>query len=135
MENLTVISDFVTSAAKQFGLDEDQAFAVQMAVDEASTNVIEHAYAGRPDGTIDITCELVSDRVVVRIHDHGLAFDPRAVLPPDSAAPLSENDERCLGLLLIHKLMDSVDFRFDAVRGNTLTMVKRRHSAEPTVCV
>ena len=134
MENLTTISDFVTSAAKQFRLDEDQAFAVQMAVDEASTNVIEHAYAGRTDGTIDITCELASDRMVVRIHDHGLAFDPRAVLPPGSAAPMSENEERCLGLLLMHKLMDSVDFRFDAVKGNTLTMVKRRHGPKPPVC-
>jgi len=135
MENLASISDFVTSAATQFGLDEDQTFAVQMAVDEASTNVIEHAYAGRPDGTIDITCELNGDRMVVRIHDHGLAFDPRSVLPLDCAAPVSEQKERCLGLYLMYKLMDSVDFRFDAVKGNTLTMVMRRHGAKPAVCV
>jgi serine/threonine-protein kinase RsbW len=135
MESLTAINDFVTSAAKRFGLDEDDAFAVQMAVDEAATNVIEHAYAGRSDGTIDISCELVGDRLVVRIHDHGLAFDPRAVLPSEATVPMGECDERCLGLYLMHKLMDSVDFNFDAVKGNTLTMVKRRHGAKPAVCV
>lgn len=135
MENLTSISDFVASAAKEFGLDEDRTFAVQMAVDEACSNVIEHAYAGRPDGTIDITCKLQNDEMVVKVRDHGNAFDPRSVVPPDLEAPLDEQEGRCLGLYLMFKLMDSVQFDFDAIKGNTLTMVKRRHGAKPAVCV
>lgn len=135
MENLTTISDFVASAAKEFGLDEDQAFAVQMAVDEACTNVIEHAYGANPDGTIDIACEFQDDEMVVQVQDHGKAFDPQSVLPPDLAAPLDEQEGRCLGLYLMFKLMDSVRFEFDAIEGNTLTMVKRRHGAKPAICV
>lgn len=133
IENLGVISDFITSAASQFGLDEDQAFAVQMAVDEACANVIEHAYAGRTDGNIQIRTELVNDQVVVTIHDHGQPFDPTAVLPPDVCAPIEEQEDRCLGLFLMGKLMDSVDFQFDAAHGNLLTMTKRRHSGAPPV--
>jgi len=134
MENLSVISEFVASAASEFGLDEDQTFAVLMAVDEACANIIEHAYGGNSDGTIDIRCELHNDEVVVKVHDHGKAFDPQSVLPPDLAAPLDEQEERCLGLYLMFKLMDSVRFEFDEVKGNTLTMVKRRHGVKPAVC-
>lgn len=133
MENLGAISDFITSAASQLGLDEDQAFAVQMAVDEACTNVIEHAYAGRVDGSIQIRVELVNDQVVVTIHDHGQPFDPTRVLPPNLCAPIEEQEDRCLGLFLMGKLMDSVDFRFDAVEGNLLTMTKSRRSGISSV--
>jgi serine/threonine-protein kinase RsbW len=134
MENLTTICDFVTSAAEGFGLDEDQTFAVQMAVDEACTNVIEHAYGGSPYGTIDITCKVHDDEMVIQVRDHGKAFDPKAALPPDLDAPLGEPEGRCLGLYLMFKLMDSVRFEFDAIEGNTLTMVKRIHSAKPATC-
>lgn len=135
LENLRTISDFVASVAKQFGLDEDQAFAVQMAVDEACANVIEHAYGGRPDGTIDITCKLQDDEMIVKVQDHGKPFDPCSVLPLDLEAPLDEQEGRCLGLYLMFKLMDSVQFDFDAIKGNTLTMVKRRLGAKPAVCI
>lgn len=135
MQNLTAISEFITSAVSQLGLDEDQAFIVQMAVDEAVTNVIEHAYGGRSDGDILIRCWLVDDELVITILDHGEPFDPTCVLPPDVTAPLEEQEQRCLGLFLMGKLMDSVDFRFDAVAGNLLTMKKRMRSAKPALCV
>jgi len=134
MENLAAIGEFVTAAVTDLGLDEEKAFAVQMAVDEACTNVIEHAYAGRVDGIIHVTCHLLDDDVVVKIRDFGQPFDPDAVLPPDLDAPIEEQEERCLGLFLMRKLMDSVRFRFDAVNGNVLTMTKRRHGADPLLC-
>jgi len=126
MENLTVISDFVTSVAKKLSLDDDQTFALQMAVDEACTNVIEHAYGGQTNGTISIRCRTVNDDVVVTIHDHGRPFDPQSVPRPDITAPLEKRREKGLGLYLMEKLMDSVKWEFDATKGNTLTMRKRR---------
>jgi anti-sigma regulatory factor (Ser/Thr protein kinase) len=93
MQNLAAISEFITSTATELGLDEAQAFAVQMAIDEAVTNVIEHAYAGRTDGEILIRCSVVDDDVVVTILDHGQPFDPTCVLPPDVTAPLEEQEQ------------------------------------------
>ncbi len=131
MENLAIICGFIGSVAKKLGLDADQTCAVQMAVDEACTNVIEHAYGGRTNGIVHITCQLVNNDVVVTIHDHGRPFDLKAVPRPDITAPLEKRQERGLGLYLMEKLMDSVEFEFDAVKGNVLTMRKRRHSEQP----
>jgi serine/threonine-protein kinase RsbW len=127
MKNLTVISEFVNTVAKKLKLDVEVAFALQMAVDEASANVMEHAYAGQTDGTVCITCQTVGDQIVVTIHDHGRPFNPQAVLRPDPTAPLEKRGEGALGLYLMEQLMDSVEFDFDAARGNTLTMKKRFH--------
>ena len=128
MENLTAISDFVASVAERLGLDEDTTFAVSMAVDEACANVIEHACAGmarKVAGKICITFSPVAGSLVVTIRDHGRAFDPQSVVRPDITAPLEQRGDEALGLYLMERLMDSVEFHFDAVNGNTLTMKKR----------
>jgi serine/threonine-protein kinase RsbW len=125
MRNLTVISDFITSAAKKLGLDDDQTFALQMAVDEACANVIEHAYGGETDGTISIHCQTLNDDVVVTIHDYGRPFDPKSIPRPDITAPLEKRQNGALGLYLMEKLMDSVEWEFDAEKGNKLTLRKR----------
>jgi len=127
MKNLTAISDMVLVFAKQAALSDDDTFAVQMAVDEACANVIEHAYRGRPDGMVSIEGSLTDDVVVLTIRDRGQPFDPQAVPRPDLAAPLSKRHEGALGLYLMEKLMDEVRFEFDAIKGNKLTMKKKVH--------
>lgn len=132
-KNLTMISDFVTSVAEELGLDEKVTFALQMAVDEACANVMEHAYGGRTNGTLRIALQPQGAELVVTIRDHGCPFDPEAVPRPDPASPLEKRGEGALGLYLIEQLMDSVEFQFDAAEGNTLTMKKRFHRGEQTV--
>jgi serine/threonine-protein kinase RsbW len=95
-----------------------------MAVDEACTNIIEHAYGGEGRGDIECTCQIESDRLIVRLCDHGRPFDPSSVPEPDINASLEERTEGGLGLFLIRKLMDEVHFEFTAESGNVLTMVK-----------
>ena len=126
MKNLAVIADFVTAVAEKLGLDEDETFALQMAIDEACSNVMEHAYRGRVDGEVSLRVQAVDDEVVITIHDQGEPFDPHSVPRPDISAPLHERHNGGLGLYLMEKLMDSVEWKFDPERGNTLTMRKRR---------
>ena len=85
MENLTRISDFVASVAERLHLSDDDAFALQMAVDEASANVFEHAYAGRTDGKLQIRVRTEKHELIVVLHDHGAPFDPSSVRRPDPA--------------------------------------------------
>lgn len=127
LERLSQISEFVEKAARQCGLDEHQVYDVQMAVDEACSNVIEHAYNGKPNGKIEIVCEKRNDEFVVTIRDTGKPFDPSRVAPPKTNVPISERDIGGLGLFFIQKLMDRVHFDFSK-NGNRLTMVKRIHS-------
>ncbi len=125
MNNLAVIADFVTTVAEKLGLDEQDTFALQMAVDEASSNVMEHAYGGRSDGQLSLRVQALEDEVVVTICDQGQPFDPQSVPRPDISAPLQERHNGGLGLYLMEKLMDLVAWEFDPERGNTLTMRKR----------
>lgn len=133
MKNLEVIASFLTSIAGKLELDDDVSFALQMAVDEACANVMEHAYGGHTNGKVCITCQAVGDEVVVRIHDHGRPFDPQSVPRLDPNAPLEQRGEGALGLYLMEKLMDSVEFHFHPTKGNTLTMKKRIHHGKQAI--
>jgi len=125
LDNLASIADFVVKAAQASGLNERATFEVQMAVDEACTNVIQHSYEGEGKGEIVLCCELADSDFVVTIRDHGCPFDPECVPAPDLTCSLAERREGMLGLYFMRQLMDEVCFRFDA-EGNELTMVKRR---------
>jgi len=125
LDNLASIADFVVKAAQASGLNERATFEVQMAVDEACTNVIQHSYEGEGKGEIVLCCELADSDFVVTIRDHGRPFDPGCVPTPDLTCSLAERREGMLGLYFMRQLMDEVCFHFDA-EGNELTMVKRR---------
>jgi len=126
LANLACIAEFVTHAARRLGLSEQQAFEVQMATDEACSNVMEHAYGPGVAGSISIACELEGEDLVITIRDRGRPFDMRNVPPPDLTRPLADRREGGLGLYFMHKLMDRVVFRHDAETGNELKMYKRR---------
>ena len=109
-ENLATIAEFVFRAAQAAGLDEEATFEVQMAVDEACTNIIEHSYREAPNGTITLCCELSEGNFAITIRDHGRPFDPEAIPAPDLECSLYERRHGGLGLYFMRELMDEVDF-------------------------
>lgn len=125
MNRLGEISEFVERAARASGLDENQAYDVQMAVDEACTNVIKHAYQGRDVGKIEIRCEKAAAEFVVTIRDWGKHFDPKKVAKPKTGDPLHRRKIGGLGLFFMYKMMDRVKFSFSPDRGNLLVMSKK----------
>jgi anti-sigma regulatory factor (Ser/Thr protein kinase) len=122
LEDLATICEFVGQAAKQAGASKRTIFDIQLAVDEACTNIIEHAYSGS-GGEICLRCECNGDDFEVVIQDHGQPFDPQAVAAPDVKAELDQRQEGGLGLHFMRCLMDEVRFRFDH-QSNELRMVK-----------
>lgn len=125
LDQLITISEFIAQAARQSKLDERTTFHIQMAVDEACTNVIQHAYRGIEEGEITLTCRCTDDMFTVIIQDHGRPFDPTEVPSPDLSADLEDRREGGLGLYFMHRLMDEVRFDFNNKAGNTVTMIKR----------
>jgi serine/threonine-protein kinase RsbW len=127
-EGLAAISEFVTRAALNAGLDARAIYAVQLAVDEACSNIIEHAYGGEGRGNIECTCRVDDVGLTIILRDRGRPFDPDLVSEPNKCPEL--DDEDCtgggLGLYFMRQLMDEVDFTFTPDSGNLLTMVKRR---------
>src|SRR5512136_523632 len=106
---LPCISQFVEAACDGANVDPAARFDLQMAVDEACCNVFEHAYSGS-SGEIDLCFETRGRDVVVTLHDHGQAFNPEGVPPPDTSRPLDERPVGGLGLHLMRKLMAKVFF-------------------------
>jgi len=127
-DSLAAISEFVVRAAEAAGLDAHAIYAVQMAVDEACSNIIEHAYGGEGHGTIECTCRIKDDELTVTLRDHGRPFDPTSVPEPDLHASLEERSGGGLGLYFMRQLMDEVHFEFTPDPGNVLTMVKRKEA-------
>lgn len=125
-DSLAAIGKLVARAAEAARLDERGVYEVQLAVDEACSNIIEHAYGGEGCGDIEISWRINSDGLTVRLRDYGRPFDPTAVRRLDTEASLEDRSERGLGLYLMRQLMDEVRFEFTLDSGNVLTMVKRR---------
>ena len=125
--------DFVCEGAKMAGFDETAIFHIELACDEACTNIIEHAYGDEGKGLIHISYETDGDRFIVTFHDNGRTFDPDSVpIPPtvqaDAATDATIHETLKVGGLGLHfmrQLMDSVTFQSDPKQGNTLIMVKK----------
>jgi serine/threonine-protein kinase RsbW len=128
LENISRICEFAVAAAADAGLDSNAAYAVELAVDEACTNIIEHAYGGEGRGDIIITCEASPTGLTVILQDYGKPFNPDKIPVPNPKASLSKVQPRGAGLFLIRKMMDEVHFEFSKEKGNRLTMVKRKSS-------
>jgi serine/threonine-protein kinase RsbW len=129
LSQLETISTFVIETGHELGLDERSIYELHLAVDEACTNVIQHAYRGL-GGWIEVAVEATQGGLQVIIHDRGEAFDPQAVPTPDPKTPLEQRPIGGLGLFLMRQVMDRVEFHFDPEHGNTLTMWKRLPNAE-----
>lgn len=125
-KSLAKISEFVSRAIKEAGFDETTAYAVLVAVDEACTNIIEHAYGGEEQGDIQCSCEVTEDSLTIILRDRGAPFDPTAIPEPDFSVPLQELECRGAGLVLIQRIMDEIHFSSTPEGENVLTMVKRR---------
>jgi serine/threonine-protein kinase RsbW len=125
-EFLDEIREFVSQVAHEGGFSEKMIYSLQLAADEAASNIIEHAYAGASDAYVDITCDMNGDEIVITMKDQGIPFDPSGVKEPNLTADLSERQIGGLGVYLMRKIMDTVRYETNPRNGNLLTMTKRR---------
>lgn len=124
LNNLEGICDYVSDCARQAGLSEAEVYAVQLAVDEATTNIIEHGYGRECSNRIDVTCVILEDGLKVVIYDDAEPFNPESVPEPEINVSLEEIKPRGLGIFLMRQMMDEVHYESSADKGNTLTMIK-----------
>ena len=122
---------FVGRGARQVGFDEDSIFQIELACDEACTNIIEHTYGREDKGEITVRWRVKQGSFVVSIEDSGRPFDPGQIPPPPSPPEPPPPDDEFeiqvggLGVFFMRELMDTVEFSYKAGQGNVLTMEKR----------
>jgi serine/threonine-protein kinase RsbW len=123
-DNLAIIRDFTKAAAKSCGFSDETIDKIALAVDEACTNVIKHAYQNSPEGDIIVNISVSENKMKVAITDFGSNFDPTAVPEPDIRKYYRQHKVGGLGIYLMKKLMDEVNFSSGAGNGNQVILVK-----------
>jgi anti-sigma regulatory factor (Ser/Thr protein kinase) len=124
-ENLALIREFVCAVGDQAGFDEKDVMRLQLAVDEACANVIEHAYALETTHEVTIRAVMDDDALRFEIVDHGKGFDPANIDELQLDQLIKDHRSGGLGLRLIRSVMDDVQYQIIPGEKNELRMVKR----------
>ena len=127
LKHLETVSNFIEKCMIDFSVKNPKAiFEVQLAVDEAITNIIEHAYSGKKTGEITVNCRMDNSKkeFTIKLKDKGKPFDPKNVLAPDTNAALDERKVGGLGIFFIKTLMQNIKYDFSE-KGNELTLTKK----------
>lgn len=122
--NLKKLRAFVEKGAKSAGFDRRAAYAVQLAVDEAASNIIEHGYHGQP-GNIICEWRIIPQGLEIVLIDQGQTFDPHQAPAPDLTGPLDKREAGGLGIFLIRQMVDEIRYE-QTPAGNRLTLIKYR---------
>lgn len=123
-EHLLEIREFVSAAAHQFGFSDEEASKIVLAVDEACTNIIKHAYQNDPNKDIHVSIRTSKGVFEVLIEDQGKSFNPLAIKPPDLQQHLQQYRRGGLGVYLMKTLMDEVEYNLIPGKKNVVRMTK-----------
>jgi serine/threonine-protein kinase RsbW len=124
-ENLALIREFVVNVSGQAGLAATEIPKLELAVDEACANVIEHAYGY--DVSKDVTVRVTFDELQLRVSviDEGRGFDPNQAPQQSLDKLVHERKSGGLGIRLIRTLMDEVEYQIVPGQKNELHMTKK----------
>ena len=122
--NLKIIRDFITDIANKAGFGDEASCDIALAVDEASTNIIKHAYRGGDDKEITVNVKYDKSKIVIMISDTGKGFKPESVDDIDMNAHLKKMKRGGLGVHLIKSTMDDVEFQSEPGAFNSVRMIK-----------
>jgi serine/threonine-protein kinase RsbW len=116
------LAEEVARVGRDHALPEELVFDLRLALEEAVTNVIRHGYGGREDGEIRVGFRVTPEAITATVEDDAPPFDPREW--PDPPLPPEGADVHGVGVYLIKRMMDEVDYRHRGSR-NVLTLTKR----------
>lgn len=121
--DLATIARFIEEECDAAPITPRALFHLKLAVDEACTNILEHAYDGRA-GPLGVEIVLAGEAIQIEIRDWGAPFDPTEAPPPSHDMPLEQRPNGGMGIHLIRQVMDSLSYRAGP-EGNRLLITKR----------
>ena len=128
LEEVAVLGEAVRVTLLEAALDEQLAADLELAVVEAATNIIVHAY-GPDGGAVEGSLRITPAEIVVELRDGGRPFPARDIAPDFEAPPTLEDlEESGRGLTLMAMLVDSVEREREG--GSNLTRLRRASPAQ-----
>jgi serine/threonine-protein kinase RsbW len=123
IEHLEKLLGFVSEHAKEQGFTSDMLKKIELASEETLVNVFNYAYPDKHDGEVEVSCGLDdNNRFVIEIMDSGTAFNPLSLSEPNLTEDVSERPVGGLGIHLIKKMMDEVEYRREG-NNNILSLI------------
>ena len=102
---------FIEEVSERFELKSSLTINLNLVFDEVVSNIILYGYPQKSAGKISISVERVEDTLLFVVVDDGVAFDPTLAQEVDVNASIEERSVGGLGILLIHKIMDQLEYR------------------------
>lgn len=94
------------------GLGSDISFRLALALEEVVANVIHHGFAGRrPPHRIEVRLAIGAASLIATVIDNGIPFDPSSTPDPTLSLPVEQREPGGLGILLIRRMVDRVEYR------------------------
>ncbi len=124
--NLRRVRDFIADICTRADFSKRESNNIKLAVDEACTNIIKHAY-GHKEGKIRLDVQAEQGRIEVNIYDQGESFDWSGVEDPDLEEYVEMGKKGGLGIFLMNRLMDELQYQPSST-GNHLYMAKQTAS-------
>ena len=123
IRELPGLLDAIAGFLREEGLRRDDITGVQIAVDEAFSNIVTHGYRGE-GGTVTLRCRVSPGEAEIILVDHAPPFDPTTLPPPDLESDLAHRHPGGIGISLIRNFMDGISYEYRSGR-NILTLKKR----------
>jgi len=124
LDYLDIAQLFVHETAKKIGFSGNSLNNIDIAIEEAVSNVMKHTYDAEENRTFDLICERLHNGIKIVIKEMGLPFDPSNVKKYQLSDKLEEASSSGLGLFLISKVMDDYSFHNLGINGKEMHMTK-----------
>lgn len=109
---------------RSVNISDKSIFEMNLALDELFTNIISYGFTDNQEHTIKISITIDEDLLQMRIEDDGVPFNPLESKTPDFQCGIEECKIGGLGIHLIKKLMD--DIQYQRVSGKNILMLRRK---------
>jgi serine/threonine-protein kinase RsbW len=112
----------VSAWCQRNSISSETAYEVNLVVDEVVSNIIRHGYQDDKEHSIQFDVALEDGELVMRVADDGIHFNPLIIPAPDTSRPMEERHPGGLGIYLVKKLTDDIQYR----RENSINILSMR---------
>ncbi|MDC0325638.1 SpoIIE family protein phosphatase [bacterium] len=123
LDQIDLVNDQFGDFCENNGVEMGGVMKLNMVFDELINNIISYGFKDEGPHEIDITAELLGQRLTITISDGGIPFNPFFRIDPDTKSSLEEREIGGLGIHLVKKVMDDVSYK-RRVDKNVVTLIK-----------
>ena len=120
---IPALAERIDEMAKKWELSQMLTMNINLVLEEALSNIMFYAFKNNGKHEIKISVSLTNKKLIIKIIDNGIPFDPLSLQQPDITLPAEQRPIGGLGVFLISQIMDSMSYTRQ-MNQNILTLHK-----------